>query len=362
MLNIKHVKLLPIHILKINDKALTDKRSFKMSTIKDVARVSKTSVGTVSRYLNGYPIKDSNRERVESAIEELDFTINLIARGLKTNRTNTVGILIPRLSNIFSTHIIEGMEQTFDEHGYSILVCDSRNDVVKEKEKLRFLKDKLVDGIIMMPVEDTGEHIKQIQEGGLPIVLVDRLVKDIRCDGVVSDNVNGAYQAIENIIIRGHKRIGIIAGPQNIYTARERIEGYYRALRDYNVEVDENLIIYSDYTQAGGTKAIERLLKLSIPPTSIFAANYETTIGVIKAMIDKGIMIGQDISIFGYDQIELSQVITPPLSLVIQPMDEIGRKAAELLIKRMRGDYTGFPMICRLKTEIVVTNSVKKLV
>lgn len=273
-----------------------------------------------------------------------------------------MGILIPQLSNIFSTHVIEGMEQTFDEHGYSVLVCDSRNDVDKEKEKIKILKEKLVDGIIIMPVDDAGEHIKEVMEKGLPVVLIDRLVKDLRCDGVVADSVNGAYQGVEAIINRGHRRIGIIAGPQNVYTARERLEGYLRALKDYSIEVADDLITYSHYTHASGAEELEKLLTLECPPTAIFISNYETTMGAVKSILEKGMVIGRDISVFGYDQLELSRILNPPLSVVVQPMDGIGRRAAELLIKRMKGDMTGFPVISRLKTEIVLTDSIKKLI
>ncbi len=332
-----------------------------MSTIKDVAKLSGTSVGTVSRYLNGYMIKPVNSEKIEDAIQRLNFSINSIARGLKTSKTFTVGVLIPKLSNIFSTHIIEGMEQAFDEVGYSILVCDSRNCLEKEKEKLRLFRDKLVDGIVLMPVEDSGEHIRQIQEDGMPIVLMDRLISNLLCDGVVSDNVNGAYQAVEAIINRGHRRIGMIAGPKNIYTAKERLEGYLRALKDYNIEIDDQLIYYSDYTQEGGYLAVGKLYELNEMPTVIFTSNYETTIGAIKFLNEHGLAIGEDISLFGYDQMELSKIITPPISFVVQSMEAIGRKAAETLISRMKGDQTGFPMVSRLKTEIIVTDSVKKL-
>ncbi|MCC5464632.1 LacI family DNA-binding transcriptional regulator [Pelosinus baikalensis] len=332
-----------------------------MSTIKDVAKLSQTSVGTVSRYLNGYPIKTVNKEKIEDAIKCLDFSINPIARGLKTNKTYTVGILIPKLANLFSTSVIEGMDQVFDPLGYSILVCDSKNSLEKEKEKLRLFKDKLVDGIILMPVNNTEQHIREIQENGVPIVLIDRLVNNLQCDGVVSDNVNGVYQAVEAIINRGHRRIAIIAGPQNIYPAKERLEGYLRAMKDYNIEVDHNLIYQNELTREGGYQGIASFCAMDEPPTAIFTSNDETTIGAYKSIIERGLLIGEDISLFGYDQTELCQMVRPQISVVIQPLETIGKRSAEILISRMKGDYTGFPIINRLKTEIVVTNSVKTI-
>jgi LacI family transcriptional regulator len=332
-----------------------------MSTIKDVALKSGTSVGTVSRYLNGYIIKEKNRVKIEEAIKELDFSINPIARGLKTNKTNTIGVLVPGLSNIFITQVINGMEKTFEENGYNIVVCNSYEDVDKEQKKLRLFKNNFVDGIILMPVSDNGEQIMEAIGKDTPIVLIDRLVKDIKLDGVISDNVNGTYNAIENIIMLGHRRIGIIAGENNMYTSRERLEGYKRALRDYNIEINEELIVYTNFDKIGGETAIYKLMSLQDQPTAILASNYYTTLGALKALVKRGSKIGKDISFFGYDQVEISEALDPPLSVVVQPMDEIGNKAATLLLKRIKGDSSGFPMILRLKNEISITNSIKNL-
>ena len=270
--------------------------------------------------------------------------------------------MIPGLSNVFSTQVISGMEKTFEEYGYNIIVCNSSENVEKEKEKLRLLKNNCVEGIILMPVSDLGEHIIEAIGREIPTVQIDRLVKDVKLDGVISDNVNGAYNALENIIMMGHRRVGITAGQSNIYTARERLEGYLRAMRDYNVEVDEDLIVYTNFDKSGGENAVETLMTLKEPPTAIFASNYYTTIGAVKALSKMGIKIGEDISLFGYDQSELSEVLNPPLSVVVQPMDEIGHKAAELLIKRIKGDEIGFPVVIRLKNQIILTASIKKII
>jgi len=333
-----------------------------MATIKDVARLSQTSVGTVSRYLNGHHVKSANRARIEDAIRELDFSINPLARGLRTNKTKTVGVLIPELANNFSIQVMEGMEQTLDEHGYSLIICDSRNNIDTEREKLKLMRDKLVDGIILMPVRDEGDHIRDLLDNGLPVVLVDRLITNLSCDGVVSDSVNGAYRAVATIINRGHKRIGIIAGPQNVYTARERLEGYLRALKDYNIQVDESLVYKGDYTLAAGSGGMEYLLGLEDPPSAVFVSNYHLTLGALKAITGRGMTLGADISFFGYDQLECSELIKPPVSVVVQAVEALGRQAAELLVRRMKGDLSGFPVVHRLKTEIVVTDSVKKLI
>jgi len=330
-----------------------------MSTIKDVAKLSQTSVGTVSRYLNGYPIKDVNKEKIADAIKSLNFHINTIARGLKTSKTYTVGIVIPKLANVFSTSVIEGMESVFEESGYSILVSDSRNSLDKEKEKLRLFRDKQVDGIILMPVDDSGDHIKQVLGSGLPIVLINRLVSDLQCDGVVADHVNGAYQAMETIINRGHRRIAMIAGPQNMYPAKERLEGYLRALKDYHIKVDEDLIYYTALSSEGGFDAFAKLYESNPAPTAVFTSHDEITLGAFRFITERGLVMGEDISLFGYDQTELFQLVRPQLSVVVEPLELIGERAATILINRIKGDYTGFPVVNRLRTEMIVTNSVK---
>jgi len=332
-----------------------------MSTIKDVAIKSKTSVGTVSRYLNGYILKESNRLKIEQAIKELDFTINPIARGLKINKTNTIGVLIPGLSNVFSLQVISAVEKTFEEYGYNIIVCNSSNNVEKEKEKLRLFKVSRVDGIILMPTSNYGEHIIPAIGRDMPIVLIDRLVKGAQLDGVISDNINGSCAAVEHMMMMGHKRIGVIAGQNDIYTSHERLEGYLMAMKRYNVKDYEDLIVYTDFDKSGGENAVKILMALKDPPTAIFASNYYTTLGAVKALNKMRIKIGEDMSLFGYDQSELNEVLFPPLSVVVQPMNEIGRRAAELLIRRIKKDQIGFPTIINLKNQLVLTTSIKKL-
>lgn len=332
-----------------------------MSTIKDVARLADVSVGTVSRYINGFKIKEENRSRIESAIKELDFIFNPMARGLRTNKTYTIGVLIPRISDIFCTQVIEGIEEILDPLNYSIVVCSSNEKLEQQTAKLNYLKNKCVDGIILMPVTSSELNVKEPADAGIPVVLIDRLVKDCELDAVISDNVNGAYSAVEMIINKGHRKIGIIAGPQEIYTAQERLTGYLRALNDYNIEVNEDYIVHSQYTKNGGIDAFNYLIGLKDRPTAIFTTNYPITVNSMKVMLEKGLKMGQDLSLCGYDQTELFQMFTPPVSVVVQPSKEIGIHAAQILLKRMNGDTSRLPLIQRLKTNLIATDSVKTM-
>ncbi|MDK2902238.1 MAG: LacI family transcriptional regulator [Clostridiales bacterium] len=331
------------------------------ATIKDVAALAQVSVGTVSRYLNGYEVSEINKRKIDEAIRRLDFKLNPVARSLKTSKSMTVAVVVPALANVFSMSIIEGIERHLDQYGYSVIVCDSQSDVQKEKAKLQFVKDKYVDGVVIMPTGSDGTHITEVLGDEIPSVLMDRLVENAKLDAVLVDNVNAVYQAVERLITLGHRRIGMITGPKHIYTARERQEGYRRVFVDYNLPMDENLIRYGDYTEDTGYKLINELMRLDYPPTAVFVANYEMTIGAIMAVNELGIQIPDQLSLIGFDQLELSKIVRPSLSVVVQPMAEIGQKAAEMLYQRMRGNRDNFPQVIRLKANFIDGQSIKRI-
>ena len=327
-------------------------------TTKDVARVAGVSVATVSRYLNGHNVLDENREKIEQAIKQLGFRVNPIAQTLRTNRSMTVAVLVPTLANIFSMSIIESIERCLDQYGYSIMVCGSRGELAREEEKLRFVRDKRVDGVIVIPVGSSGSHIAEIVGDDIPVVLIDRVVDDVRFDAVVVDNTNAAYHAVEQLIIKGHRRIAMIAGPQHIYTARERLKGYRRVMSDYGLAIDEDLVLVGDYTSDTAYGLVKELIQRDPRPTAVFLSNYEMNIGAIGCLNELGIRIPEELSVIGFDHLDLSSVVKPPLAVVAQPRDEIGRKAAELLYARMSGDTTSFPSLIRLKTRFIQGSSI----
>lgn len=331
------------------------------ATIKDVAQLAQVSVGTVSRYLNGYTITEKNRLKIEQAIRQLDFKLNPVARSLKTNKSMTVAVVVPALANIFSMNIIEGIERYLDQYGYSLIVCDSESDEEKEKAKLRFVKDKYVDGVVIMPAGSAGYHIAEVLGDEIPVVLMDRLVEGVKLDAVVVDNINAVYQAIEELIILGHRRIAMIGGPDGIYTAVERYEGYKRVFADYNMAVDEALILHGDYTADTGYALMKEIMQLDQPPTAVFISNYEMTIGAMMAINEMGIQVPEQLSVIGFDQLELSKLIRPSLSVVVQPMAEIGQKAAEILYRRMKGDRENYPQMVRLKARFLRGQSIRAL-
>lgn len=330
------------------------------STIKDVARKTGLSIATISKFLNGGNVREENRLRIEQAVEVLGYKVNGMARGLKTSRTMTVGVLIPSLENLFCTSIVSGVENLLQSHGYGTIICDYRQDPEQERRKLAFLSERQVDGILMMPLTGCPDLLNRITAAGMPVVLIDRPVPEARCDTVLVDNLNASYGAVEKLFVEGHRRIGILAGPQDIHTARERLGGYLRVHEDYGLEVDPDLIRRGEYVTEGGYRETLALLDLPHPPTAVFVTNYEMMLGSVMALNERGIRMPEDLSFIGFDNQELIRVLQPPPSIVVQPIAEIAERTAQLLLRRMSGDMTDFPVLQRLKTELLLTGSVAK--
>lgn len=331
------------------------------ATIKDVAKHTGLSIATVSKYINGGNVLESNRVLIENAIRELDFKVNEMARGLKTNRTMTIGVLIPALENIFCTSIVANIENILIKSGYSTIICDYKQDPDLEKEKFNFLVNKMVDGIITMPLGSYAEGVKDLQRRNIPVVLIDRPIREVSCDTVLVDNLNASYDAVEYLITQGHKRIGIIVGPKDIFTAQERLKGYLRVFEDYSLTVDHSMVKTGDYQIESGYRLLNELLDASEPPTAVFVTNYEMTLGAIMAVNERNVKIPDELSLIGFDNLQLAKIVKPPLSIVVQPMQQIGETAANILLKRLKGDMTNFPSMFRLKTEILIKESVRNI-
>lgn len=304
---------------------------------------------------------EKNREIIQNAIEELNYTVNEMARGLKTNKTKTIGIALPNLNNLFFTSIISKIEDVILKDGYGTIICDYKQDYELEKKKLDFLVNKSVDAIILVPSGKEEDKVNEILKNGIPIIFIDRLLEGVQCDVVLGDNLNSSYNAVEQLFTMGHKRIGVIIGPKEMYTAEQRLKGYYRVHEDYSFEIDSHLIKYGDYRMDSGYMLFKELLNMDNPPTAIYVTNYEMTLGAVMAINEMNIKIPQDLSIIGFDNMDLVKVINPPLSVVVQPIDSIGEVAAKLLLKRLSGDNSNFPSINRLKSDLIITKSIAKL-
>ena len=249
------------------------------ATMKDLAKRTGLGLATISSYFNGGNVREKNRKKIEEAIEELHYEVNEVARNLKTNATKTIGVVIPELNNTFCAEIITGIEDILRNHGYATMICDCRTDKKLEQEAVEFLCRKRVDGIINMPVDTEGGHLKTFQKTGKPIVLIDRKIKGVVCDSVLVDNEQAASDALRLLYEKGHRNIGIIGGPEEISTAQERMKGYCKTMEELNLPVRQSLIVHGDYTIQGGVKAMETLVQENPEMTAVFITNYEMTMG-----------------------------------------------------------------------------------
>ncbi len=329
-----------------------------MATIKDIAKRTGLSLATISKYLNGGHVLDVNREAIGAAIHDLGYSVDNLARGLKTRRSMTIGVLIPDLENVFCMGIISSLENQLLRQGYSILVCDYRQNENLEREKFDFLAGRSIDGLLFMPLHGYAEGIRRLQDRGVPVVLIDRPVSGVVCDTVLADNLNAAYDAVEKLIVKGHRRIGVIGGPDGIFTAEERLKGYFRVHEDYGVPVDLALVRKGTYDVESGYRQTQDLLALPNPPTALFVTNYEMTFGSVLALTEGGVRIPEGLSFIGFDYQALAQLYKPALAIVMQPLQQIGEAAASLLVRRIGGDRAGLPALLRLKTALLPGGSV----
>lgn len=333
------------------------------ATMKDIARQTGLGLATISSYFNGGNVREKNRIKIEAAIEELHYEVNEVARGLKTNATRTIGVVIPELNNTFCAEIITGMEDVLRSHGYATIVCDCRTDRKLEQEAVEFLIRRRVDGIINMPVDEEGKHLRKFQKTGKPIVLIDRRIQGISCDSVLVDNRKAAEDAVQCFIKNGHRNIGIIGGPEGIFTAQERLSGYSKALKEAGIPIRGSLIFHGDYTIQGGVRGLEELVRSNPDMTAVFVTNYEMTMGAMIGVNELGIKIPEQLSMIGFDNLQFARACNPKLTIVSQPTDGIAREVARIMLKHLEnGKQENEECFSeKLQTEIIEGKSVSFL-
>ena len=331
-------------------------------TIKDIARETGLSIATVSKYMNGATLREKNRIAIERAIKKHHYTVNEYARGLKSNKSRTIGVVIPELSNLFVTQIITKMEEILRAHGYSVIICDCHTDGNLECEAVRFLLGKMVDGIVNMPVCSDGRHLQPAVEKKIPIVLIDRPIESLTeiADSILIDNTAAAEKAISYLLQHGHRQIGIIVGPEDVFTSAQRLKGYFNAFEAYGLSADKENILHGDYTVQGGYESMRRLL-IRKNCTAVFITNYEMTLGGIIAVNEMGLKIPDEISVIGFDNLDLSRITHPRLTIVTQPLEQIGAQAAKLLLEHLMGDAPFVPITESLATTLQEGASVRQL-
>lgn len=323
--------------------------------MKDVARLAGVSTATVSRILNSPDAgRPETRRRVAAAVKKLGYEPNVSARNLRINRTATIIVVLPDINNPFFSFIVRGIEDVAHEKGFSVLLCNTDNDLERELEYTKIIGRRGADGAIFLTARVSSPHILTMAER-VPVVLACEYI-----DGAVSrvsiDNVAAAMDATRHLIRLGHQRIAYVNGPPDVILCRDRLRGYTLALQQAGLPVYDDLVVSGTFYLESGVEAARRLLSLSEPPTAVFCANDEMAIGFIREASGLGRRVPNDVAVVGFDDIRFAAFCRPALTTVAQPMYEIGRRAARMLLDQLEGKAEG-PRSIVLPHRLVVRES-----
>src|SRR5215813_334809 len=329
----------------------------KAPSISDVARESGVSIFTVSAVINNKSHVGKNlRERVEDAIRKLNYRPNLIARSLIKQKTQTIGMIVTDIANPFFPMVVRGAEDAAQKHGYSLLLCNSDDVAEKEERELELLLSKRVDGILLTKTpEEFRPSLRQtINDVNIPFVLLMRTHPQITKDAVISDDYQGAYEAVRHLARSGRRRIGLISGPMKVSNAKERYRGFREALEAEKLPFETELVAEGDYRIESGFRAGHSLL--SQRPDGIYCANHLMTIGLLKAAGEIGLNCPEDFGLVSFDDYPWLGVFRPRLTTVELPKHQLGSEAAELLIRRIEGDKSS-PILRKLQPDLRIRES-----
>jgi LacI family transcriptional regulator len=330
----------------------------ELATIKDVAAATGLSIATISKYLNGGNVLLKNRRAIERAIKRLGYRRNQMARGLKTKRSMAVGVVIPKFTALFFTEITAILEDRLQAEGYTTVLCDYRDDAEVFSQKLEFLMDRRVDGLAVVCNELGERNLQQFISQKIPVVAFDRRLKSACADTVIVDNAGASRSAVDHLVHSGHKRIGVIAGPRGAFTSQGRLAGFRSAMARHGLKPRKEHVRRGDYKAKSGHDQVLELLKTDV--SAIYVTNYEMTLGAMIGLHEQHVRIPEELSMVGFDSLELSHLVSPTLTIVDQPRLEIANRAADLLLRRMRGDWSGYPSLESLSTTLCAGASVAR--
>jgi LacI family transcriptional regulator len=325
-----------------------------MSDVAAHAGVSKT---TVSHVINDTRfVEEETKQRVLQAIAELGYRPSVVARSLTTNRTETVGVIVSDSSNYFFAEVLRGIEDVLRPENYALLVCNTAEILEREAHYLDILMRQRVDGIIAAATSRRWDELTEVEAQHIPVVFVDRIFEGLDDPFVGVDNQKGAYLGTKCIIDCGHRQIGILAGFQRLSTMRERLVGFRQALQEHDIPLPEDWVITSALSIEGGHEAMRQLLTLPERPTAVFLNNNLLALGALLALKELGLRCPEDVGLVGFDDHPWAAVSDPPLTVVRQPAQELGRVAAEMLLARINDEQIADPRVI-LDCEVVLRQS-----
>jgi LacI family transcriptional regulator len=330
-----------------------------MATMNDVARVANVSIATVSHVINGTRFVSAERvERVHLAMHELGYTPDATARSLRVGRTDTIGLVIPDNSNPFFAALARWIEEAGFEAGYTTILANSNERPDREHRYVSTLVSKRVDGLILSP--SRGDHstlARLLKNAGTPVVVVDREADLPGADCVLYDNEGGSCEAARYLVELGHTSIACVAGPADATSATERVTGFRKALADAGVALPDHAVVEADFHFSGGREATARLLGTGEKFTALFAANDLMAAGAIRELAERGLSVPGDVSVIGFDDAPLAEMISPALTTMRQPLQEMAQAAVSLLLSRLTDADGGQPTRRVLPTSLVIRES-----
>lgn len=335
------------------------------TTLQSISDKLGISISTVSRVLNGksnkYRISKKTQELVLNAAKDMGYSPNQVARGLRLNKTFTLGYIIPDISNPFFSSIAQSVERSARKLGYSVLISDTGENTEIESQTIKIFMERKVDGLIISPVGQNLEHITTLKKSNVPMVLIDRYFPDLNIPFVTSDNFNGALNAVSHLIENGHKRIACIQGLSNTMPNIERVRGYREAFKKYGLEIDETMIVGDSFGEENGYIETKILLKKSLIPTAIFAVSNLISLGALRALNEESLNVPNDVSIISFDDQPYSNFLAAPMTCVTQQSSEIGFIATKILIDQIESKRVFESNGIFLPTKLIIRKSVNNI-
>jgi DNA-binding LacI/PurR family transcriptional regulator len=310
-------------------------------TIKELAKELNVSIATVSRALRSHPdVNKETRKAVLEMAEKLGYHPNLLASGLSRRKSNIIGVLVPTINRQFWSNSISGIEDVANEMGYTVMICQSGESLVKEKKNIDILANSMVDGMLIALSKETNtyDHLNHVIERGIPLLMFERVHEDIQCSSILTDDFNGAMQAVGHLVSVGCKRIAHITGSSYLDVCRERKRGYEAALQKHGFDIDPALITTCEFTIEAGRDALKKLMKNPSPPDGVFCFADILAVGAVSGAGDLGIDIPNDLAIMGFGNDDITRYMKPSISTMSQPSYDIGSSAARKLIEIIEMD------------------------
>lgn len=330
-----------------------------MVTIQDVARAAGVSQATAARALNGYgSVSAGALARVTDAAASLGYKTNMIAQALRLGQTRTVGFVPGDIENPFFAKVARHLSDTLEEAGYMLLLSSSYESLDRERKVVETLRRHMMSGLVIAPSPQEGApHLAQLVEEGTPLVLIDRRVKGLQADSVTVNNEGAGFQAVLHLVESGHRRIAILADDLHLTSTAERFAGYQKALESHGIAIDPQLTGVGGASKEGAYQAASRLLALKDRPTALFTSDYFMTEGALRAVADSGLSVPTDISIVGFDDFDFPGLESPGITVVSQPIAELGQEAGRLMLRRLNGSRDE-PHNVNLLAELILRGSV----